>query len=398
MTPTLESRSATANQENQAIAQGNAARAGFNTQYGNAVNQNNANINRVNSSYNNLQNFANNHKSFSSLYGNYFNKGAAGMGYNPATTQNAATNLTNAENIQAGMPQAATAAGNYSGATSGQITQDYQNMANSINPMVANADNALKNQMTMYSAANTYANNASNAYLTGRQTQTTGLNDLLTGANAAYGHGVTNMNNMGTLLQNQPNVTAQALRNIQSGRSGYITAQAARTTAAANAEKAAAYSRYTNLGSQARQNALNEADTASEKRGANGYYSFLSPSTTKGGARPISAATYAHDTGQNFVGQLQTMAASGNTQADAILRMIHGQNAQQIMHDQGISPYIWGVPNSGSLASYLGNTSGYSVPAAAAASGGSAGGGSGSSYNPFRPSMINFGVPNASYF
>jgi len=384
MTPTLQSRSATANQENQAIAQGNAARASFNTQYGNAVNQNNSNIARVNSSYNNLQNFANNHQSFSNLYSNYFNKNAANMGYSAATTQNAANNLTAAENIQAGMGQAATAAGNYSGATSGQITQDYQNMANSINPYVANANNALKNQMTLYGAANTSANNAANAYLTGRQTQTTTLNDLLAGANAAYGTGVTNMNNMATRLQDQPEITAKALNEIQSGRSGYITSVADRTKAEAYASRVAAQNRYTNLQSDSFQNSLNKAENATEKQITGGGYKFLSPSTTKGGARPISAATYAHDTGQNFVGQLQNMAASGNTQAGQILAMIHGQNAQQIMRDKGITPYIWGVPNAGQLASYLGNTSGYSVPAAAAANGG--GNASiPSTYSPYNP-------------
>jgi hypothetical protein len=288
------------------------------------------------------------------------------MGYNAATTQNAANNLTAAENIEAGLGQAATSAGNYSGATAGQITQDYQNMANSINPYLTNANNALKNQMTMFGGANTFANNAANTYLAGRQSQISALNDLLSGANAAYGTGVTNLNNMGTLLQNEPEVTAKALNEIQSGRSSYITAAAERAKAAAYAARVAAQNRYTNLQSESLQNALNKDNTATEKQVAGGAYRFWSPSTTRGGARPISAATYARDTGQTFVEQLQTMAASGNTQAGQILAMIHGQNAQQIMRDNGISPYIWGISNAGQLASFLGNTNGYSVPAAPA--------------------------------
>lgn len=232
MTPILESRQATANAENTAQAQGNANYGRFANQFNTATAQNNANYGRMNSAYGNLQNYNSTLPSYRTMYGNYFKNGEAATGFNPTAYGQSVQNLTNAQNIQAGLPQAATSAGNYSGATSGQITQDYQNMANSINPYVTNATNAMHNWQAALTGAQNYASGASNVAQTGEKIKSTNLNNLLTGANSAYNTGVTNLNNSGTLLQNAPVATAKALNEIQSGRSGYISAAARRTQAA----------------------------------------------------------------------------------------------------------------------------------------------------------------------
>lgn len=155
-------------------------------QYNNAV----ANQNK---SYGNLLNYTQNLPSYRNLYSNYFNQGAGNLGYNPSTTQTAANNLTATENIQSALPTAANQAANYSGATAGQIAQDYQNMANSINPALTNANNALTNQLALYNAANTFANNASNTAITGEGQKVGAYNDLYSNAN-------TQAQNMASLL------------------------------------------------------------------------------------------------------------------------------------------------------------------------------------------------------
>jgi hypothetical protein len=190
-----------------------------------AINQNNANYAQKNQAYGNLLNYTQNLPSFRNMYSNYYKQGEAASGFNPSAYAQSVQNLTNAQNIQAGMGQAATSAGNYSGATAGQITQDYQNMANSINPYVTNATNAMHNWQAALSASQNYANQASTTAVNGETLKANNYNNLMTGANNAYGTGVSNLNNIGNLLQGQGTALSNQINNYNSAYSANQTAQ-----------------------------------------------------------------------------------------------------------------------------------------------------------------------------
>jgi len=353
-----------ANLQNQFNQQAGTATA----QYGQDVNNSNAQRQQANSAYGNLLNYTNNLPSYRNMYQNYFNQSTSALGYNAKTTQNAANNLTAGENIMSSLPQAANQAGNYSGATAGQVSQDYQNMSNSINRMVTNANNAMKNQLGMYNAAQGYATGASNTAINGETAKIGGYNDLLTGANATYQNAVNQqniasqqMNNIEKLQANQGYLTAEQTTAYQNARSNYLQSQAALQQAAAATTKANAYANLTNLQAQGQQNALNLAKRATMKqRTTGGGYNFLAPST-QGANIPISAATYARDNNIPLTQVLQTMAATGDQGAISALRQMHGENAQQIAGNSALTPFIWGN-NAQSLSGILGNTSGYSIP------------------------------------
>ena len=266
MNPALTTQAGTQSLENQAYRNGQNRtqminnQSGFDQQvYGNSVananEQNNiANQQRTqaNNSYGNLLNYTRSLPSYRTMFGNYFNQGSNQLGYNAKTTQEAANNLTATENIASNLPQAAQQASNYSGATAGQITQDYQNMAGAINPALANANNAMKNQLGMYNAAQQYATGASNTAITGEQNKIGAYNDLLTGANTTYGNAVSQYQaataqmqaagqTMASIMQTASQrgyYNAQQIAAIQNAHNSYVTAQAARTTAAAQAEVA----------------------------------------------------------------------------------------------------------------------------------------------------------------
>jgi len=225
MFPNASTAAGTAQLTKNAIQNSNRLTNTYQGENNTAINQNNANYAQKNQAYGNLLNYTQNLPSYRNMYSNYFKQGEANSGFNPSAYGQSVQNLTNAQNIQAGLPQAATDAGNYSGATSGQITQDYQNMANSINPMVTNATNAMHNWQAALSASQNYANQASTTAINGETLKANNYNNLMTGANNAYGTGVTNLSNMGNLLQGQGTALSNQINNYNSAYSANQTAQ-----------------------------------------------------------------------------------------------------------------------------------------------------------------------------
>jgi hypothetical protein len=220
---------------NQAQNLGSTLQAQDNAGVANTQGQfNQANAN-ANTTYGNMSNYISNLPSYRNLYQNYFKNGSSALGYNPSTTQSAANNLTAGENIMSNLPAEANQAGNYSGATAGQVAQNYQNMAGAINPMLANANHAMTNQLGMYNAANTFANNASNTAISGEQAKLGGYNNLYGDVNQQMGNIGNVLNNYVTNQQTQGTATQNQISHAQGSYANYL-----QSSAAANASNAQA--------------------------------------------------------------------------------------------------------------------------------------------------------------
>jgi hypothetical protein len=185
--------------------------------------------------YQNLQNY--NQQLANTNYGDVFaqrqQQQQGQLGYNPATTQQAATNLTAGENIMAQLPQATNQMGNYSGATAGQETQNYSNMAGNINAQLTNANNALQNQLGMYTAAAGAANQQATQQLAGAQLASQNYQALYTQANQQMATAGQTMTQIEQLQQSQGYATAQQVAAYQGAYNDYIKAQAAAEQASA---------------------------------------------------------------------------------------------------------------------------------------------------------------------
>jgi hypothetical protein len=276
---------------------------------------------------------------------------------------------------------------NYSGATAGQVTQNLANLSNKLQTGQANTAGILQGlqgdigaQASLYGQDVTNANNMTSG-------QGNIYNEAYTGSINAYQQAVnqmstaaTAMNNIEQLAQTQGTATANQIRAYQQARSNWVSARA---SAANSYAQAALANQKTILLKNTNQKAMN--DTMSQ--GKNGYFSFKSPSTTKGGSRALSAASYAAQTGQTLPQLLQTMVASGNTAAQPILNELvsrRNMSPQQLANwmttQSNMSPYIWG-DNSSQLSSILGgipasapNVSAYGAPAPSAPQNQSGGG------------------------
>jgi len=213
MSPNSASNTATLTQN--AIQNGNNLQNQYNSQvsqqYGNYTGaQNNAN-----SAYGNLSSLT---SSLPSNYLNYTNQIAQANGYNPQTLQNSLNNATTLSETMAGLPNAVNQMGNYSGATAGQIAQNYGNLAPGIATAQAGNNTALANQQAAYAAGQTGANN-----ITGQQL--TGANDLYTNAvNQMQAIGSV-LNNIQNLQQQQGYLTAEQVNQYQSAYNQYEQAQ-----------------------------------------------------------------------------------------------------------------------------------------------------------------------------
>lgn len=188
----------------------------------------NAQVPQLQSQYNQAQGQANQYGSqYSSFlnnlpqnYTNDMNQIGGMMGYNPQTTQNAAQGLTSAENIMGALPQAVNQMGNYSGATSGQIAQNYGNMAGNINQQVTNANNAMQNQLGMFGQMQTGAQNITGQQTTGYgQLYTTAVNQMQTAAQT--------MQQIESLQQSQGTATASQVASYNQAYQSYQQAQLA---------------------------------------------------------------------------------------------------------------------------------------------------------------------------
>jgi hypothetical protein len=145
-------------------------------------------------------------------------------------------NATTLSETMAGLPNAVNQMGNYSGATAGQIAQNYGNLAPGIATAQAGNNTALANQQAAYAAGQTGANN-----ITGQQ---------LTGANDLYTNAVNQMQAIGSVLNNIQNLQQQQ---------GYLTAEQVN-------QYQSAYNQYQQAQSVAQQitlaqNAANKANT-----------------------------------------------------------------------------------------------------------------------------------------
>lgn len=206
-------------QISSAMNQGQQNQAALNNQVTQLQGQQGQSYNQANSAYGNLTNYANtlpqNYMSDMSQIGGM-------MGYNPSTTQHAAQGLTSAENIMNALPGAVNQMGNYSGATAGQVAQNYGNMAGNISGQVTNANNALQNQLGMFGQMQTGAQN-----ITGQQEAAYGT--AYSTAVNQYQQASSVMSNIENLQQQQGYVTAHQ---VQAYNAAYASQQAAQQSAA----------------------------------------------------------------------------------------------------------------------------------------------------------------------
>lgn len=224
---------------NQAQAQGNLAfnqdtaqRAQNQAQFNQAgQTASNYNANLENAGLNAPQNYLNN-----------FNQMGNAIGYNPQVTRTAENqllpserNMATLQNIYSSLPQAVNQMSNYSGATAGQVAQNYANLSSGLSGQVANASNltnaltkALGVQQGFLGSMNTGANNM-------QQNQITGLTNASTAQNATMGQYGNVLNNVINAQGAQPGVTAQAVSNYANMRNNLLNARAARVAANAKA-------------------------------------------------------------------------------------------------------------------------------------------------------------------
>jgi hypothetical protein len=231
----------------QAQSKGQQLQNQYDTQSAQTQNQYQQTYNQANSAYQNLQNY--NKQIANTNYGDQFKQAQqyqqGQLGYNPATTQAAAKNLTSSENIMAALPQATNQMGNYSGATAGQEAQNYTNMAGNVNAQMTNANNALQNQLGMYGAAAGAANQQTTQQLAGQQLASQNYQALYQNATSQMQTAGQVMTQVEGLQQQQGYLTAQQVAAYQGAYNGYITAKAAAESAAAQMLQANTYAQAT---------------------------------------------------------------------------------------------------------------------------------------------------------
>jgi hypothetical protein len=215
-----------------AQAQGKALQNQYNQQATTYGNQYNQQVGQANQYGANLENYAQN---YGQNYMQNLNNIGSQLGYNPGTTQQAANNLTTAENIQSALPQSAQQMGNYGGATAGQIAQNYQNMAGNMSGYLGNANNALQNQLGLYTQMQTGANNIG-------QGTTAALGQAYSTATQQMQTAAQQMQAIEQLQQQQGTVTAGQVAQYQNAYGQYVQASAAAqaSVAAANQSNAQA--------------------------------------------------------------------------------------------------------------------------------------------------------------
>jgi hypothetical protein len=219
----------------QAQSKGQQLQNQYDTQSAQTQNQYQQTYGQAQQAYQNLQNYNNQlaNTNFGDVFSQRQNQQQAQLGYNPATTQAAAKNLTAGENIMAQLPQATNQMGNYSGATAGQEAQNYTNMAGNVNAQLTNANNALQNQLGMYSAAAGAANQQTTQQLAGAQLASQNYQALYSNATQQMQTAGQVMTQVEGLQQQQGFLTAQQVKAYQDAYNGYIQAQAAAESASA---------------------------------------------------------------------------------------------------------------------------------------------------------------------
>lgn len=220
------SNAATQQYVNQARQQGQQLQNQYNQQAAQYSGQYNQDVNTANQYGSNLSNFANNMQSGTNMYNQGLQAAQKQYGLNNVNFQQLARNLTNSQNVLANLPQAVNQMGGYSGATAGQIAQNYSNLQSNIGGAVTNANNSLQNELGYVGAAQNQANQYAQAGLTSQQTKMQGLQ-------SAYSTAVQQMQSAGNVMstienlqQQQGQLTAQQVTMYENARSEWVQNQA----------------------------------------------------------------------------------------------------------------------------------------------------------------------------
>lgn len=319
MSPQVSTQAGASALENQAYQQGQQAQQQYNAQSQQLKGQYNQDVNTSNQYGSNLENYAKNMQSGTSIYNNALSQAQNQYGLNNVNFQGIAKNLTNSQNIMASLPQAVNQMSGYSGATAGQVAQNYSNLQNNIGGAVANANNSMKNELGYVQAAQNQANQGTQAQLSNQQTR-------MQGYTQAYTQAVNQMQTAGSTMaqiesqaQQQGNLTAQQVSDYQNAYSTYVQSQAAMTRAQATAQYDAALTAQT-------WQAVNAAKAA-QSNASGGTPSNWSP---KGGKPTANASTPAKKGPWIPLNQ-----QAGNSYLDFMGRMSNGSGLGNLVKGAG---------------------------------------------------------------
>lgn len=247
MPPQVSTQAGASALENQAYQQGQQAQQQYNAQSQQLKGQYNQDVNTSNQYGSNLENYAKNMQSGTSLYNNALGQAQNQYGLNNVNFQGIARNLTNTQNIMGALPQAVNQMSGYSGATAGQVAQNFSNLQGNIGGALNNANNSMKNELGYVQAAQNQANQSTQAQLSNQQTRMQGYSQAYTqSVNQMHAAGNT-MAQIESQAQQQGSLTAQQVSDYQNAYSRYVQSQAtaqydaaltAQTWQAVNAAKA----------------------------------------------------------------------------------------------------------------------------------------------------------------
>lgn len=245
MQPINQTASGTAQLEKQARNIGNQLQAQDNAQVAQNQSQYQQTYNQSNQAYSNLNNFSNN------LPQNTLNdtsKMQAAYGYNPQATSAMESaylpTLQNASRLNetmASLPQAVQQQSNYSGATAGQVAQNYANQAPGIAQSQAGVDQMLSGLSSGINSQAALGGVVRSAVSNMTSQQQQDLSSAYSSSVSQMQNALQTMNNIENLAQTQGTATAKQISDYQNARSKYIqshaTANQANAQAALNQQK-----------------------------------------------------------------------------------------------------------------------------------------------------------------
>jgi hypothetical protein len=172
------------------------------------------------------------------LYNQYLTSAQQQYGFDPTALAGAQKNLLATQTAMQYAPQAAQQAGNYYGATAGQASQAYQNMAQNLNTTLANQTNKVNTFQNLLNATQAQAQAQTGAETTTQGQKISQLQSSAQNATSIFNAATEQMKTSGQIMtaieklqQDQGFATAQQVSAYQGAYNDYMKAQAAKTAA-----------------------------------------------------------------------------------------------------------------------------------------------------------------------
>lgn len=163
------------------------------------------------------------------MYGTDLTNAQNMYGFNPQQLTQANNNLTAMQNQISNLPTASNQMSNYSGATAGQVANNYSNLLGNMQPGLTNANNTVTNMLGEVGATQNQANQQATLGYQGQQLNVQALQDLV--ANSLQGQGLAQTQEGTTQTQQSnygvyQNAAKQASAAQESASASMIAAQA----------------------------------------------------------------------------------------------------------------------------------------------------------------------------